>query len=394
MSNTHPALFEDLMNNAKALKPYLIETMPTANEARKVPEETIKRFIEAGLFRMLQPASFGGYEMNPKYFYDVVREVSSACPSSGWVLSVLGVHNWEVALLPEQTQREVWGEDDTTLICSSYMPVGKVERVDGGYTLSGHWYFSSGCDHSDWAFLGGMAPPENEGEGPALMSFLVPKADFKIDDDWHVSGLKASGSKGIIVEDAFIPSHRGHSFVDGFMCVGEGQKINKSPIYKLPFGQVFTRAVSQPAIGAAQGALDTYIQINNERVNSAGSKANELPATISAAANADYMISNAVVKMQKGFDDQLAMIDRGEELPTLMRSACIQDSARGVQDCLLATQELLRNTGGRAVFSDNRVNLLTQDIMAIAQHFMNESDKLCRSYGAHLMGGDNSNFFL
>ncbi len=391
---TEQERFKLLIAKAKELKPYLIQAMPSANEARQVPKETIEKFIDAGFFKILQPASFGGYEMNPKYFYDIVREVASACPSSGWVLSILGVHNWEVALLPEQTQKEVWGDDENTLIASSYMPVGKVEHVEGGYKISGHWYFSSGCDHAEWAFLGGFAPPQEEGGNPSLMSFLIPKADFKIDDDWFTTGLKASGSKGIIVEDAFVPTHRGHNFADGFMCVGEGQKLNPNSIYKLPFGQVFTRAVSQPAIGAAQGALDAFIEINGERVNSAGGKVAELPATTNAAAEAEYRISTAALKMQYGYDQQLDYVERGEEIPILLRASCIQDSARGVVECLEATQQLLRNSGGRAVFADNRVNQLTQDITAISQHFMNEADKLCRGYGQQLLGAPNTNFFL
>ena len=387
-------LFQSLFEKAQALKPYLIENMANANEARQVPKTTIDKFIEAGFFKMLQPAAFGGYEMNPKYFYDIVREIASACPSSGWVLSILGVHNWEIALLPEKTQLEVWGENPDTLVASSYMPVGKIAHVEGGYQVSGHWYFSSGCDHAEWAFLGGMAPPQKEGEAPALMSFLIPKADYNIDDDWHTTGLRASGSKAVIVDNAFVPSHRAHNFADGFMCVGEGQAINKNPIYKLPFGQVFTRAVSQPAIGAAQGALDAFVELNSARVNSAGQKAGELPATSAAAAEADYRISTAALKMQHGYDQQLDYIARGEAIPILLRASCIQDSTRGVQECLDASQQLLRQSGGRAVFNDNRVNLLTQDMMAIAQHFMNEADKLCRSYGQQLMGAPNSNFFL
>jgi len=393
-TSTEQAQFEALLVKAQSLKPYLIQTMDEANQLRQVPKATIDKFIEAGFFKMLQPKSFGGFEMNPKYFYDIVREIASACPSSGWVLSILGVHNWELALLPEQTQKEVWGEDTNTLIASSYMPVGKVEHVEGGYKVSGHWYFSSGCDHAEWAFLGGMAPPQKEGEGPALMSFLIPKADFSIDDDWHTTGLKASGSKGIIVKEAFIPTHRGHNFAEGFMCIGEGQKLNPSPIYKLPFGQVFTRAVSQPAIGAAQGALEAFLELNGSRVNSAGKDVSELPATTAAAADADYRISTAALKMQHGFDQQLEHIANGEDIPILMRAACIQDSAKGVLECLEASQSLLRNSGGRAVFNNNRVNLLTQDIMAISQHFMNESDKLCRSYGEQLLGKPNTNFFL
>ncbi len=159
---------ETLLDRAQKLLPVLSERAPRTAELRRIPEETIADFQEAGFFRMLQPARWGGYEVDPKLFFEVQIAVATACPSSAWVLGVVGVHNWQLALFPLAAQKEVWGNDRSVLISSSYAPTGKVERdpAGGGYRLSGRWSFSSGCDHCRWVFLGGLIPPEAAGGPP------------------------------------------------------------------------------------------------------------------------------------------------------------------------------------------------------------------------------------
>ena len=85
------------------------------------------------------------------------------------------------------------------------MPVGKVEHVEGGYKLSGKWGFSSGSKHCEWAFLGAIVPPKNEGEAPDYRTFLVPREDYEIVDNWDTMGLQATGSHDVVVKDKFVP---------------------------------------------------------------------------------------------------------------------------------------------------------------------------------------------
>ena len=127
---------DELLQRARDLQPALRQRASQAREGRRLPAQTIADFKTAGLFRMMQPARYGGFEMSPAHFYDVVFEIARACPSSGWVLSGVGVHNWQLALLDDQAQREVWGADPDVLISSSYGPRARVERVDGGYRIS------------------------------------------------------------------------------------------------------------------------------------------------------------------------------------------------------------------------------------------------------------------
>ena len=152
-----------LSQRARELVPILRERALNAAQAGQLPEETLKDFQDAGFFRILQPSRWEGYELEPKDFFDVQMTLAEGCMSSAWVLGVVAIHNWQLALFDDRAAQDVWGSDSSVLISSSYMPVGKVERVDGGFKLSGRWGFSSGSKHCDWAFLGALVPPAEAG---------------------------------------------------------------------------------------------------------------------------------------------------------------------------------------------------------------------------------------
>ena len=163
------------------LLPVFRQRAQEAEDGRVVPAESVKALAETGFFRLLQPASFGGLEADPVTFFTAVRLIASACGSTGWVASVVGVHPWQLALFPPQAQQDVWGVDPATRMSSSYAPTGKAKQVDGGYRLDGRWSFSSGCDHASWVLLGGIVT-NDEGQPVDFCTFLLPASDYVIDD--------------------------------------------------------------------------------------------------------------------------------------------------------------------------------------------------------------------
>src|SRR5690349_3977033 len=136
------------------LLPVLRQRAQEAEASRMLPAESAKALAETGFFRLLQPRSAGGLEADPVTFFTAVRLIASACGSTGWVSSVVGVHPWQLALFPPQAQEDVWGADPGTRMSSSYAPTGKAKLVPEGYELNGLWIFSSGCDHASWVLLG------------------------------------------------------------------------------------------------------------------------------------------------------------------------------------------------------------------------------------------------
>ncbi len=388
---------DDVVARAQQLAPKLAERARAANELRRVPDETIADLKAAGLFRLLQPSRWGGAEADPGVFFEAQMALATACPSTAWVYGVVAVHNWQLALFPLEAQQEVWEADPTALISSSYAPTGKIERVDGGYRVTGRWSFSSGCDHCQWVFLGGLVPPDpaKEGAPPEMRTFLLPRRDYRIDDTWHVSGLRATGSKDIVVDGVIVPEHRTHRMIDGYRRSSPGNEVNPAPLYRLPFGQIFVRSVSTSAIGAAIGALDVYTGIAAKRVAAGdGAKVAEDPSSQMVAAQAAALIDEARVILHRNFDEMMTRVRAGQDLPLDRRLRFRYDSSQAVVKSVAAVDLLFTASGGRAIFLDSPMQRYFQDVHAARAHYANNPDKPGRNWGGVQLGLKNTDYFV
>ncbi len=385
---------QQLIDRAHALVPVLKERWKQTDELRRVPDETIADFHDAGFFKMLQPKRWGGLESDPNAFFDVQTTIASACPSSAWVFGVVAVHSWQLALFDEQAQIDVWGDDPKTLVSSSYAPTGKVERVDGGYKISGRWSFSSGCDHCQWVFLGGFAPTET-GAPPDMRTFLLPRADYVIDDNWHTVGLKGTGSKDIVVDGAFVPEHRTHRLIDGFKITSPGNAVNTSPLYKLPFGQIFVRSVSTSAIGMIKGALDAFTSVAASKIAASdGAKVAVDPYVQEICSRAAAAYDEIRLVLHRNFDEMMAACRAGEPIDVNRRVQFRYDSSMATHKSMEAIDLLFSNSGGRAIFNDSTILRYFLDVHAARAHYANNPAKPARNYGGIQLGLKNVDFFI
>lgn len=391
----HAQLREQLLKSAEDLVPVLAARSAEACANGQLHKETIADFQKAGFFKIVQPKKWGGYELHPNVFFEVQMKVAEGDMSAAWVLGVVAIHNWQLALFDDRAAQDVWGEDPSTLLSSSYMPVGKVERVEGGFNFSGRWGFSSGSEHCDWVFLGAVVPPENPGDAPDMRTFLVPRADYRIEENWDVMGLQATGSNDVIVENAFVPEYRTHKGMDGFSMTSPGNEINTSPIYKLPFGQIFSRAVSTSAIGALQGALNAYNEVTSKRVGkNDGKKTSMEPQAQLVAAEVASIVTEQRLLLLHNFERMVDAADGGEPLTMQERVKMRWESSIAAQRCVEGIDKLLGCCGGMGIFYSHPVNRFFRDIHSGRGHVANTPEKFGRNWGAVQLGEDNTDFFL
>jgi 3-hydroxy-9,10-secoandrosta-1,3,5(10)-triene-9,17-dione monooxygenase len=379
---------------ARELLPMLRKLAPRAAELRRLPDETVAALKNARLFQMLQPARWGGHECDPRELFEVQAIVASACPSTAWVLGVLAVHNWQLALFADQAQRDVWADDPSALISSSYAPTGAVEPVAGGYRVSGRWSFSSGCDHAQWAFLGGFGPVA-EGRPPDMRTFLVPRGDYRIDDNWFVAGLQGTGSKDIVVDGAFVPEYRTHRMIDGFKCQSPGNANNPAPLYRLPFGQVFVRSVSTSAIGMLQGALDAFVRGAAARIAASDqTRVAADPATQEVCAHALATLEEVWAVLDRNFEEMITATAASTPVSLDRRAKFRLDSSAAVVKCVKAIDRLHAAAGGRAIFVDSPLLRFFLDAHAARAHYANNPTKPARNCGGVQLGLNTTDFFL
>ncbi len=380
-----------LLDAARDLQPVLLERAAQCKALRRVPDETIADFQNAGFFKILQSQQYGGFEMDPQVFYAVGLELAKACMSSAWVLGVVAVHNWQMNLFDPQASEDVWGDDPTVLVSSSYAPMGRVTPVDGGFMLSGRWSFSSGCEHCQWVFLGAVIPTEDAPwDMQNYSTFLLPRADYTIEENWDVVGLQGTGSHDIVVDNVFVPEHRVHKMRED--RGGEKHRA-KAPLYRLPFMQVFSRAVCNASLGAVEGVLEDYIEVAKTRVAGPVPMRDE-PSAKKIAADAKSAIEHMKMMMFISFDRLMDAARSGAEVPLLDRALFRYETSMVADQCLAISSRMLKAAGSGAIRNGSAMLARHQDILASQAHIANISEPFAVNLGGMLFEQDSTDASL
>jgi 3-hydroxy-9,10-secoandrosta-1,3,5(10)-triene-9,17-dione monooxygenase len=283
-------------------------------------------------------------------------ELARACGSSAWCFSVWSSHNWAAGHFGDEGASEYFAEGPDTVCASSVGPgPGKAEPVDGGYRLSGHWGFSSGCDASTWELLGAMAPA-----GPIWT--LVPRPDYTIIDNWFVSGMRGTGSKDVAVEDAFVPARR------TIPLGGLGEEpyaaweLHRRPSYRLPIGCIFGWTLASPIVGLAQGAVDEFIE-RTAASTSRGRTAETVPVQLRLAESAAEADAARLI-MRTDCQEMLARAAAEEDFPSLVRTKYNRNRAFCVKLTMRAINRLFEASGGHALFDSEPIQRIHRDAHA------------------------------
>lgn len=376
-----------VLEGVRDLLPTLRERADETERLRVVPEASVKELEQTGFFRLLQPKRFDGYESDPVDFYTAVRDIASACGSTGWVSSVVGVHPWQVALFSDEAQQAVWGSDTNVRLSSSYAPTGKATLTEGGFTLSGKWSFSSGCDHCQWVLLGGLVF-NDDGNVVDFRTFMIPRSDYQINDVWHMVGLAGTGSNDIVVDNVFVPEAFTLSMGETGQCRGPGQEQNTSDLYKLPFHSIFTGTITTPIIGMARGAYAEHVEMQQQRTRAAylGEKASLDPFAAVRIAKASSEIDAAWALLVNNIREEQAHVAKGEKIPLELRLRVRRDQVLGSQRAIDAIDALFEASGGRALANGTYLQRAWRDAHAGRVHAANDPERALQMYGAQQFG--------
>ncbi|MET9491245.1 hydroxylase [Nocardia sp. NPDC006630] len=339
----------------------------------KLSDKTAELLRTAGVMRLLQPKEFGGYCAHPRDFVEAVMAVARHDGAAGWVCGVVGVHPWELAQMDPRAAQEVWGENPDTWMASPYMPGGLAEPADGGYVLSGRWPFSSGVEHCDWNFLGALV---GNGKGqpaqpPKVLHVLVPRADCPVQQDtWDVMGLEGTGSKDVVVQQAFIPEYRTIDQADVQAGAAAERVGLTDTLYKLPFMVMFPLGITAAVIGICEGALAVHLSQQRDRVAVTGVQIKDDPYVLSAAGEAASEIQASRVQLIDGVSRLFDKVAAGEELTLEDRSAVRRNQVRCAWRAVSAVDEIFARSGGNAIRRSNPVQRFWRDAHAGLSHMI------------------------
>jgi alkylation response protein AidB-like acyl-CoA dehydrogenase len=362
----------EVVQQVEALGPRLAAAADETERLGKLSDESVALVREAGVMRLLQPKDFGGFAAHPRDFAEAVMAVARYCGATGWVCGVGGVHPWEMALCDRRVQEEVWGEDPDTWIASPYMPSGVAVPTAGGYVLNGHWQFSSGTDHCDWIFLGALVG--DAGGAPLMpprgLHVILPRKDYTIvEDSWNVVGLSGTGSKDIIVKDAFIPDYRTIDAAE----VAEGELAAEragrtDTVYRLPFWSMFPLGITAAVIGITEGLLQHHLDYQRDRTMGVGTKVKDDASTLYAISEAATEIAASRTQLLDGISRLHDLAEAGKPITFEDRAVVRRNQTRCAWRAVMAGDQIFARSGGNALRKDNPMQRFWRDSHAGLHH--------------------------
>tara|TARA_Y100001934_G_scaffold49004_1_gene59559 strand:+ start:6512 stop:7732 length:1221 start_codon:yes stop_codon:yes gene_type:complete len=382
---------ENLIASAQSLVAGLRDRQSETEKAGFIVQNSIALLQDVGLYRVLQPRKFGGFEHGIDTFVKVAKTVASGCGSTGWVFSTAAQHQWQIGMFPPEAQEEVWGQTPLALAASSYAPTGIAVADNKGYRISGRWSFCSGVNICQWMLLGIRISPA-DGVEPTHVGFaLVPKSDYQIIKNWDVLGLVGTGSHDLVVEDMFLPTHRILTHEQAQSGKSPGTEINDGPLFKIPFFAAISYCLCSAILGMAEGALEEYCQGMRNRVTrgaALGSAKNvcDFQSIQLRVAEAASSINAAETLVLHDTKELMDIVESGNKLTEGQRIKNKGNISFAVKLCVKAVDLLFESIGGQGLENQNRLQRAWRDIHAASKHISMNWDSVATLYGRHQLG--------
>ncbi len=380
---TFPA--NDLLDAARALIPTLAAREAVTTASRDVSAETIAAFHTTGLLRIMQPRRYGGLQASFGLFSRVVEILAEGCAASAWIYAVLGEHQWIIACMPEQAQDDVWGENSVAVASSSLAPRETARAMPGGWRLSGRFPFSSGCLHAQWAIIGARCE-DASGHAPTRY-LLVPMHQIEIIDDWEVLGLRGTGSRSLMLNDVFVPAHRGVLLRDLYDGTTPGALVHPDyPLLRMPRGLLVPFSLPCVAFTLARRALDIAADSLRTRLSRGTRIMSESEVVQQQLGEAAAEIETAVLIMNARREETMALADAGGSVPPRVVPRNRRDITLAVWQLRRGMDRLVELAGARAVYDADVLQRLWRDVMTICTHTAVSRHLGMVPYGRMLLG--------
>jgi alkylation response protein AidB-like acyl-CoA dehydrogenase len=375
-----------LLEDLKALLPAIAANAAQAEKERKVPDENIALLKGIGMHRAFQPKPYGGMEISLPQFADCVVALAGACASTAWAFSLLCTHSHQLAMFSKQLQDEVWGDNPDATASSSIAPFGKVVETEGGVIFNGEMGWSSGSDHAEWAIVGCR---RLDAEGNQNYCFAVlPRSDYEIRDDWFAAGMKGSGTKTLIIKDAFVPNHRIQQAKD--MMEGRSAGFGLYPdskIFYSPYRPYFASGFSAIGLGVAERMLEAYREKTRNRVRAyTGVNVGTATPALMRLAESTHQVAAARAFLEKTWQEHAEHSERHQYPSRETLAFWRTNQAYAVKMCIQAVDRLFEAAGGTSWFESSEMQRLFRDSHMTGAHAYTDYDVCAQILGRELMG--------
>jgi alkylation response protein AidB-like acyl-CoA dehydrogenase len=380
----------ELVARVKELLPLLKKNAAQGEKDRRVVEESIQALTDAGIFKIAVPKRYGGYETSMRTMLDVSAAVAEADGGTSWVVTLTNVCAWMVGLYPQQAQDDVFGANPNAKVSGVVAPTATTRKVDGGWQVTGRWYYNSGSLHADWAEMG---IPLTDADGQVIDHglALIPTTEMTLEDTWFVAGMRSSGSNCLVADDVFVPEHRVLSVNAAIGGDYPSELTEQEPLFRSSFVPILALVLIGPQLGMGRAALDFVI-----------SKAAKKPISYTfyeaqadsvgfqlQIAEAAQLIDTATLHAYRAADDIDQAAARGI-YPDFLTRARVRADTGLVADKIKEAIDILLSAHGAGSFAEaNPMQRIWRDSEVAARHAVITPQISYEVYGKALLGRED-----
>jgi 3-hydroxy-9,10-secoandrosta-1,3,5(10)-triene-9,17-dione monooxygenase len=371
---------DELLRRCAAIGPRLAERAAEGESIRRLPDATITDVREADLFRIIVPTALGGHGLGLDSLAQGTRVLAQGCPASAWTLSFLMLHAWLLTRFPAEGRALIFAEGPCPFAPAPIAPTGTATPVEGGFRVSGRWEWATGIAHADWVMVHAV-----QTDPVFATHFVVLRPDdVTVEDVWFTSGMRATGSNTVRVEDRFVPDAlvlAAPSLLFG------GDQLDGDGMAGLVVPPVLALVAAAPALGAAEAAVALYRERLAQRVlaYSLGDKASEQPAAQVRLATATSDLASARIRWDAAIATLVGAARAGEideqlRVDTRLAAAATVRASRSV------ISTVCEGAGASVYLSTSPLQRLQRDVEVLKGHVVFDWDRTAEIAGRFALG--------
>ncbi len=392
MSTTSHEASTAVLERVQALVPRIAAASDQIERDRRLPPELVAALVDAGLFRLLLPRAYGGWEVDPLTFVRAIEAVAMADGSTAWCLGQASGCSMIAAHLEPAVAHAIF-DDPGAILAWGQGPDSRAVAVAGGYRVTGRWAFLSGCHHATW-FGGVCTIYEADGalryrdDGtPDTRTLLFRPHDAEILDVWQVSGLRGTGSDTIVVSDLFVPEEYSAR-------IDPGQRRLRNSLYLYPLTNIYSAAFSSVALGLARAALDAFVDLARAKTPRAAPNVLRDSAVVQAqVGQMEAQLRAARTLLHTTLAEVWDTVCRTDTLPLAERASSRLAASYAIEQAAQVVDTAYHAAGATAIFAGGAFERRFRDIHAVTQQIHGRAAHY-EAVGRYLLGLDPASTFV
>ena len=345
-----------------------------SEELRTLAPASVQALHDVGLTRLKSPLEVGGAEADPVLQMDVIEAVTMIDPAAAWSMFISSaVTGGALARLPDEAVAEMLSGERFPFMAGSLRPGGEARAVDGGYRISGRWGWGSGVHHADF-----VSVPVFTAEREVIQA-VVPIADVDAQDNWHVLGMKGTGSSDYVLDDVFVPER----FVTHPATATQqrGGRLFRlgMPGYVINEHGAFAYALARLAL-----QISTEMAVEKKRGYVGGTSIADRAVFQRAIAEGKLRVDASRLLMVDTLERLFDAAEHGIP-PAPLQAETRAAAVLCTDEALAVTSDLFRYAGGSAVQLSHRLQRVLRDLFTVQSHLV-VSDSAYEIYGQLLLG--------